>query len=405
MLRRGNIASAECCADCNNLSIRMTARLRPQCRRNWRCCQRLNTARRNVADNRRHRVCNSSPRPTIRYARTAHREELPVPRYRTNRHVNGTLANGVTAATSQRQARRRTHRMRRTTTPRANDAMTTNYVVERCLTTTSMRRNPMSSTTMSSTFEHLPEEGSAESHIDDPIRMYLMQMGEIPMLSRADEMIVRPADRGNPRPVPPSAAGQRFVLHARRGAAGKGRSRASCGWTARSKSPSPTQRRRSARSSGWRRTWPRSSTCCSRTRPTSAWPSTRSSRPAEKHAAWRRLVVRRNKIVRLVEELNLRLGRLMPIMQQLHKISERMVTIKQQLAEPEKLVSERQRGELVQELRYLMRITLESPATLARLVARTTRTAQAATTRRSASCRPPTCGWWCRSPSGTATAA
>ena len=36
--------------------------------------------------------------------------------------------------------------------------------------------------------EHLPEEGSAESHIDDPIRMYLMQMGEIPMLCRADEI-------------------------------------------------------------------------------------------------------------------------------------------------------------------------------------------------------------------------
>ena len=36
--------------------------------------------------------------------------------------------------------------------------------------------------------EHLPEEGSLESHIDDPIRMYLMQMGEIPMLNRADEI-------------------------------------------------------------------------------------------------------------------------------------------------------------------------------------------------------------------------
>src|SRR4051812_2652416 len=36
--------------------------------------------------------------------------------------------------------------------------------------------------------EHLPEEGSSESHIDDPIRMYLMQMGEIPMLNRADEI-------------------------------------------------------------------------------------------------------------------------------------------------------------------------------------------------------------------------
>ena len=36
--------------------------------------------------------------------------------------------------------------------------------------------------------EHLPEEGSPESHIDDPIRMYLMQMGEIPMLNREDEI-------------------------------------------------------------------------------------------------------------------------------------------------------------------------------------------------------------------------
>jgi RNA polymerase primary sigma factor len=92
---------------------------------------------------------------------------------------------------------------------------------------------------------------------------------------------------------------------------------------------------------------------------------------AEKHAAWRRLVVRRNKAVRLVEELNLRLGRLMPIMQQLHRISQRMETIKSQLAEPEKLISEKQQHELVKELRYLMRITLESPPTLAHLVART----------------------------------
>ena len=48
----------------------------------------------------------------------------------------------------------------------------------------------------------------------------------------------------------------------------------------------------------------------------------------EKHYAWKRLIIRRGKVVRLVEELNLRLGKLMPVMQQLHKIGERMVTIK-----------------------------------------------------------------------------
>jgi RNA polymerase primary sigma factor len=58
-------------------------------------------------------------------------------------------------------------------------------------------------------------------------------------------------------------------------------------------------------------------------------------------------------------------------MQQLHKISQRMNTIKEQLAHPEQLISERQRDELRRELRYLMRITLESPGTLATLVART----------------------------------
>jgi RNA polymerase primary sigma factor len=92
---------------------------------------------------------------------------------------------------------------------------------------------------------------------------------------------------------------------------------------------------------------------------------------SEKRAAWRRLVVRRNKIVRLVEEMNLRLGKLLPLMQQLHKIGERMAVIKQQLSDPSHMLSIRQQPELISELRYLMRITHESPATLGRLMKRT----------------------------------
>jgi RNA polymerase primary sigma factor len=93
--------------------------------------------------------------------------------------------------------------------------------------------------------------------------------------------------------------------------------------------------------------------------------------PDDKRAAWRRLIARRNKVVRLVEEMNLRLGRLLPLMHQLHRIEQRMTAIKQQLAAPQQLLSLRQLADLSAELRYLMRITLESPATLARLVART----------------------------------
>ena len=82
-------------------------------------------------------------------------------------------------------------------------------------------------------------------------------------------------------------------------------------------------------------------------------------------------IVRRNKVVRLVEELNLRIQRLLPIMGQLHEIAERMVSIKQQLADAERRRRRGNEQELRAELRYLMRITLETPATLRRLVNRT----------------------------------
>jgi RNA polymerase primary sigma factor len=91
---------------------------------------------------------------------------------------------------------------------------------------------------------------------------------------------------------------------------------------------------------------------------------------AEKHAAWRRLVVRRNKIVRLIEELNLRIQRLTPIMDQLHEIAQRMASLKSQLADPQCVIRGNEH-ELRAELRYLMRITLETPRTLRRLVGRT----------------------------------
>ena len=69
--------------------------------------------------------------------------------------------------------------------------------------------------------------------------------------------------------------------------------------------------------------------------------------------------------------MNLRLQRLLPLMDQLHEIGHRMATIKEQLAEPEKLLDETHALELRHELRYLMRVTHESPQTLAHLVART----------------------------------
>jgi RNA polymerase primary sigma factor len=218
--------------------------------------------------------------------------------------------------------------------------------------------------------EHLPEDGSAESHIDDPIRMYLMQMGEIPMLSRPDEIdSARRIEETRTRFRQLMLCND-FVLYAAVDMLEKvmqGELRLDR--TIEISVTNTTEKKRTLK-----RLAPNLETIRHLLRLNQTdfrVAVSKKHSQAEKHAAWRRLVIRRNKIVRLVEELNLRLGRLLPIMQQLHRISQRMITIKQQLAEPEKLISEKQHAELRQELRYLMRITLESPATLAHLVART----------------------------------
>ncbi|QDT10100.1 RNA polymerase sigma factor RpoD/SigA [Planctomycetes bacterium K23_9] len=90
----------------------------------------------------------------------------------------------------------------------------------------------------------------------------------------------------------------------------------------------------------------------------------------QRRAAWRNLVIRRNKAVRLVEEMNLRTGKLQPVFEKVRKASDRMVEIRQLLSEPDALnrpgmpTTEELRGEL----HYLMRLTYETPITLARRV-------------------------------------
>ncbi len=90
-------------------------------------------------------------------------------------------------------------------------------------------------------------------------------------------------------------------------------------------------------------------------------------------AAWKRLTRRRNRAVRLVEEMNLRTNRLEPLFAKLEAIEARMRTLKTQLESARKsgLVDGQSQEQMLEELRYLMRITYESPATLRRRVERT----------------------------------
>ncbi|GIW97721.1 MAG: DNA-directed RNA polymerase sigma-70 factor [Pirellulaceae bacterium] len=93
---------------------------------------------------------------------------------------------------------------------------------------------------------------------------------------------------------------------------------------------------------------------------------------AERRRAWKRLTRRRNRAVRLVEEMNLRTNRLEPLFQKLKAIEARMHTLKNQLAVAEKsgFADGQSHEQLLEELRYLMRITFESPQTLHRRVQR-----------------------------------
>jgi RNA polymerase primary sigma factor len=93
----------------------------------------------------------------------------------------------------------------------------------------------------------------------------------------------------------------------------------------------------------------------------------------ERRAAWQRLTRRRNKAVRLVEEMNLRNNRLQPLFEKLSEILVRMKTLKSQIREARiaGISSGRTESELRRELNYLLRISLETPATLARRIERT----------------------------------
>jgi RNA polymerase primary sigma factor len=211
--------------------------------------------------------------------------------------------------------------------------------------------------------------GSSESHIDDPIRMYLMQMGEIPMLNREREISSAKSIEGTRTHFRRTILANDFVLQGAVDLLEKVQNgELRLDRTIEISVTNTAEKKRTLK-----RIVPNLATIKHLLRLNQLDYRTAVNRrrsPAEKRTAWRRLVARRNKVVRLVEECNLRIARLMPIMQQLHEIAERMATIREHLTDPISILSPTQQIEFQAELRYLMRITLETPATLARLVDR-----------------------------------
>jgi RNA polymerase primary sigma factor len=213
-------------------------------------------------------------------------------------------------------------------------------------------------------------EADDESAIDDPVRMYLMQMGEIPMLTRDREVSSAKRIELTRTRFRRALLCNDFMLHG----AVELLQKVFDGTLRLDRTIEISVTNTSEKKRILKRIGPNLETARHLLNLNQAdfrIAVSRRASLATKHAAWQRLVNRRNKVVRLVEELNIRLQRLMPLWEQLKEISQRMSTIKQQLKNPEELLHSVLHREFSEELRYLMRISLESPQTLARLVKRT----------------------------------
>jgi len=218
------------------------------------------------------------------------------------------------------------------------------------------------------------EKGTSEGSpaIDDPVRMYLMQMGEIPMLSRDQEVTFAKRIEATRTSFRRTMLCNDFMLHG----AAELLQKVADGNLRLDRTIEISVTNIAEKKRVLKRIGPNLKTIRSllaQNQIDYRIAVSRTATAALKQAAWRRTINRRNKAVRLVEELNLRLQRLLPIMEQLHEISARMTSVKEQLAHPEQLLHTGLQHEFTEELRYLMRITLETPQTLARLTSRTIR--------------------------------
>ncbi len=210
--------------------------------------------------------------------------------------------------------------------------------------------------------------GGSAVAIDDPVRMYLMQMGEIPLLSRQQEIACAKQIEATRTAFRRRMLASDFMLRGAVALLEKVRdSELRLDRTIEVSVTNTTEKKKILKRIG-----PNLVTLTHLLKQNQAdyrIAIDRRGDLASRGAAWRRLVRRRNKAVRLVEELNLRAQRLQPLWEKLVEISKRMVSIREQIAELSASPTTADRvPELRYELHYLMRITLESTATLERRV-------------------------------------
>ena len=212
---------------------------------------------------------------------------------------------------------------------------------------------------------------SNAGQIDDPIRIYLTQMGKIPLLKPSRGTGACHAGRAGPPAVPAHGAGHglRPPVGNRRDPGHRRRP-----MPARPHTGSlvhPAGREAAIGQCSRPPTCTRCGTSLRRNAHDYATAIHKRGLPDQRRSAWGRLLARRSRAARLIDELGLRTQFLQATFAKLKEISARMDELGLQIAAlGGSAGSEDRRAKLRNELCRLMRTTRESPATLRRRIAR-----------------------------------
>ncbi len=205
-----------------------------------------------------------------------------------------------------------------------------------------------------------------EDKLDDPVRIYLMQMGEIPLLTRKGEIEAAKRIERARRRFRHAMLATHFVLQAAMGLAQRikdGRLRLDR--TVEVSVTNMREKRRVMRILG-----PNLATLeglVEQNRRDFRIAISRREPKEQRRAAWRRLAIRRSRAVRLIEELGLRTQRLQPLLEKLEEISRSMDELQQRIRELRaQAPNEPELRSLRSQLKLLMRTTLETPFSLRR---------------------------------------
>jgi RNA polymerase primary sigma factor len=209
---------------------------------------------------------------------------------------------------------------------------------------------------------------SPSRRIDDPVRMYLTQMGEIPLLTRTQEITLAKKIELT------RTAFRRKVLESdcSLAAAAETLQMVSEGTLPFDRTMKISSGENQVKQAVLQRLPGNLGTCRKLMELNQEdWAKLHEGRPSEanKRAIWRRIQQRRRKAVTLLEELALRTSRVTPMMRKLFALSEKLTDVETRLSDPRKSVSlsEEEREAMTDEVAGLQDLVLETPEMLRKL--------------------------------------